>query len=101
MPKPPPGLFTADDGTNGGRQADVASQAARALIGVREMVLRGEFARGERLSELPLGARLGVSRTPIRLPLGRLALERNPEMRDVTLDHREVFVLAAAMEAEP
>lgn len=73
MPKPPPGLSTADDGTNGGRPADVASQAARALIGVREMVLRGEFARGERLSELPLVARLGMSRTPIRLALERLA----------------------------
>lgn len=52
---------------------DVASQAARALIGVRELVLRGEFGRGERLSELPLVARLGMSRTPIRLALERLA----------------------------
>jgi GntR family transcriptional regulator of vanillate catabolism len=55
------------------RAFDVASQAARALIGVREMVLRGEFARGERISELPLVARLGMSRTPIRLALERLA----------------------------
>lgn len=37
------------------------------------MVLRGEFGRGERISELPLVARLGVSRTPIRLALERLA----------------------------
>jgi GntR family transcriptional regulator, vanillate catabolism transcriptional regulator len=72
MPKAPPGLSTIDDGPRGGRAADVASQAARALIGVREMVLRGEFARGERLSELPLVARLGMSRTPIRLALERL-----------------------------
>jgi GntR family transcriptional regulator, vanillate catabolism transcriptional regulator len=55
------------------QDADVASQAARALFGVREMVLRGEFARGERISELPLVARLGMSRTPIRLALERLA----------------------------
>jgi GntR family transcriptional regulator of vanillate catabolism len=40
---------------------------------VREMLLRGEIARGERVSELPLVARLGMSRTPIRLALERLA----------------------------
>lgn len=54
-------------------RTDVASQTARALVRVREMLLRGEVARGERLSELPLVARLGVSRTPIRLALERLA----------------------------
>jgi len=37
------------------------------------MLLRGELARGERISELPLVARLGMSRTPIRLALDRLA----------------------------
>jgi GntR family transcriptional regulator of vanillate catabolism len=55
------------------RGADVASQTARALVCVREMLLRGEIARGERISELPLVARLGMSRTPIRLALERLA----------------------------
>jgi GntR family transcriptional regulator of vanillate catabolism len=39
------------------------------------MLLRGDFQPGERLSELPLVARLGVSRTPIRLSLDRLANE--------------------------
>jgi GntR family transcriptional regulator, vanillate catabolism transcriptional regulator len=39
------------------------------------MLLRGDFKPGERLSELPLVARLGVSRTPIRLALDRLANE--------------------------
>src|ERR1044071_5528762 len=52
---------------------DVASQTARAFIGIRELLLLGEFARGERISELPLAARLGMSRTPIRLALERLA----------------------------
>lgn len=56
-----------------GRPSDVASQAARALFSLRESLLRGEFAPGERMSELPLVARLGVSRTPIRLALERLA----------------------------
>jgi len=54
------------------KPADVASQTARALVSVRELLLRGEFAPGERVSELPLVARLGVSRTPIRLALERL-----------------------------
>ncbi len=39
------------------------------------MLFKGEFQRGERLSELPLVARLGVSRTPIRVALQRLAHE--------------------------
>jgi GntR family transcriptional regulator of vanillate catabolism len=55
------------------RPGDVDSQTARAFIGVRELLLRGEFARGERISELPLVARLGMSRTPIRMALERLA----------------------------
>jgi GntR family transcriptional regulator of vanillate catabolism len=55
------------------RLGDVASQTARAFIGIRELLLHGEIARGERLSELPLVARLGMSRTPIRLALERLA----------------------------
>src|ERR1043166_1434879 len=54
------------------RLGDVASQTARAFIGIRELLLHGEVARGERLSELPLVARLGMSRTPIRLALERL-----------------------------
>ena len=49
------------------------SQIGRAFIGLREMLLHGELARGERISELPLVARLGTSRTPIRLALERLA----------------------------
>ena len=54
-------------------RGDVDTQTARAFIGVRELLMRGEFARGERISELPLVARLGMSRTPIRLALERLA----------------------------
>jgi GntR family transcriptional regulator of vanillate catabolism len=61
------------DAAGGARSADVASQTARAFFSLRECLLRGEFAPGERMSELPLVARLGVSRTPIRLALERLA----------------------------
>jgi GntR family transcriptional regulator of vanillate catabolism len=55
------------------RNGDVESQTARAFFGLREILLRGAFTRGERISELPLVARLGTSRTPIRLALERLA----------------------------
>src|SRR6476469_9358397 len=55
------------------RSGDVESQTARAFFGLRAILLRGEFGRGERISELPLVARLGTSRTPIRLALERLA----------------------------
>jgi GntR family transcriptional regulator of vanillate catabolism len=73
MPRTPEPSHGLHEGIGGVRGGDEASQAARALIGVRELVLCGAFGRGERLSELPLVARLGMSRTPIRLALERLA----------------------------
>jgi GntR family transcriptional regulator of vanillate catabolism len=42
---------------------------------LRELILTGEFGPGKRISEHPLTVRLGVSRTPIRLALERLAHE--------------------------
>jgi GntR family transcriptional regulator of vanillate catabolism len=47
----------------------------RALLRLREQILSGEFAPGERMSELPLVERLGVSRTPLRLALAELEHE--------------------------
>lgn len=70
MAKPSPSIPRAHAAP---RAADVVSQTARALVRVREMLLRGEIPRGARISELPLVARLGMSRTPIRLALERLA----------------------------
>jgi GntR family transcriptional regulator of vanillate catabolism len=55
--------------------SEYSSQTGRTVLNLREMLLRGDFHPGERLSELPLVARLGVSRTPIRLALDRLANE--------------------------
>jgi GntR family transcriptional regulator of vanillate catabolism len=52
-----------------------ASQMARALLGLRELLYSGEYPPGQRLSELPLVERLGVSRTPLRLALARLEHE--------------------------
>jgi GntR family transcriptional regulator, vanillate catabolism transcriptional regulator len=47
----------------------------RALLRLRELILSGEFTAGERMSELPLVERLGVSRTPLRLALAALEHE--------------------------
>jgi GntR family transcriptional regulator of vanillate catabolism len=47
----------------------------RALLRLRELILSGEFEAGERMSELPLVERLGVSRTPLRLALAELEHE--------------------------
>lgn len=45
------------------------------MTAVREAILQGEFAAGERLGEVDLAFRLGVSRTPVREALSRLAAE--------------------------
>jgi len=70
----PGGDSTRVDATRaGGHAGAMASQTSRAFIRIRELLLRGELSRGARISELPLVARLGMSRTPIRLALERLA----------------------------
>jgi GntR family transcriptional regulator, vanillate catabolism transcriptional regulator len=51
------------------------TQITRALLRLRELILSGQFAPGERMSELPLVERLGVSRTPLRLALAELEHE--------------------------
>lgn len=68
-------MSTPDNEVEKGVSISDVSHNARTLLRLREMLFRGEFQRGERLSELPLSARLGVSRTPIRLALERLAHE--------------------------
>lgn len=57
------------------RNQRLESQTLRALLEMRELLLRGEFRPGERLREIPLAARLKVSRTPLRLVLDRLEQE--------------------------
>jgi GntR family transcriptional regulator of vanillate catabolism len=47
----------------------------RALVRIREMILRGELAAGERVAEAPLAELLGMSRTPVRQALPVLAQE--------------------------
>lgn len=45
------------------------------VVGLRDMIMRGEFAAGFHLQEIPLAERMGVSRTPIREALNMLAKE--------------------------
>jgi GntR family transcriptional regulator of vanillate catabolism len=50
-------------------------QTAKALSGLRDLILAGEVQPGERLSEVALAERLSVSRTPLRAALQRLEQE--------------------------
>ena len=51
------------------------SQAARAQLRLREMILAAELPAGARIAELTLVDKLGVSRTPIRTALMKLEQE--------------------------
>jgi GntR family transcriptional regulator, vanillate catabolism transcriptional regulator len=52
-----------------------ASQAVKAQLWLRELILAGELPGGARIAELAIVERLGVSRTPIRAALMRLEQE--------------------------
>lgn len=51
------------------------SQQSRVLVQLRDMILKGEFAPGARLAEIPLAEKLGASRTPVKLALAALEHE--------------------------
>ncbi len=55
--------------------ANSNTQTERLALTLREWILKGEFAAGERLTELGLVSLLKASRTPIRIALERLANE--------------------------
>jgi GntR family transcriptional regulator, vanillate catabolism transcriptional regulator len=57
--------------------SDVAesSQTLKAQLRLRELIIGGELAAGERVPELALVERLGVSRTPVRSALAQLQTE--------------------------
>lgn len=52
-----------------------ASQTVKAQLRLREMILAGELPSGERIAELAIVEKVGVSRTPIRAALVRLEQE--------------------------
>jgi DNA-binding GntR family transcriptional regulator len=51
------------------------TSAERVVHALRELILGGELSPGARLGEVELAERLGVSRTPVREALSRLAAE--------------------------
>ena len=53
----------------------MSTQLSQAIVRIREMILRGELAPGQRVAEAPLAELLGVSRTPVRQALPLLAQE--------------------------
>ena len=57
------------------REEATGSQAVKAQLKLREMILAGELPGGARIAELAIVERLGVSRTPIRAALMRLEQE--------------------------
>ena len=56
-------------------QEAATSQAVKAQLRLREMILAGELPGGARIAELTIVEKLGVSRTPIRAALMRLEQE--------------------------
>lgn len=55
--------------------SDRATQFDKALLGLRSLVMGGEFAGTARLPEVALSERLGLSRTPLRQAMDRLVAE--------------------------
>jgi GntR family transcriptional regulator, vanillate catabolism transcriptional regulator len=50
----------------------VSGLTSNLAIQIRQMILNGEFSAGDRVAEIPLAERLGVSRTPTRAALSVL-----------------------------
>jgi len=57
------------------RPRSAKSQTAKAQLQIRERILNGVLRPGQRIPELAMVAELGVSRTPVRTALARLAAE--------------------------
>jgi GntR family transcriptional regulator of vanillate catabolism len=64
-----------EDSTVDHKSVASSSQTVRTLLGLRELILGGQLSPGERISELGVVERLGVSRTPVRAALIRLQEE--------------------------
>ena len=62
-------------GADSASESGSSSQTARATLALRELLVQGHLRPGERIREVPLAARLNVSRIPLHLALERLANE--------------------------
>lgn len=62
-------------------ESKASSQSARATLALREMLVQGHLRPGEKIREVPLAAKLNVSRIPLHLALERLAHEGFLEIR--------------------
>ncbi len=70
MKKEVTGAGSGDD-----RERAVFSQTVKAQLSLRDLILSGALKPGDRISELSMVERLGISRTPIRMALVRLEEE--------------------------
>lgn len=52
-----------------------SNQGARVVYQLSQMIVRGELTAGQKLAEIPLAERFGVSRTPVRYALSVLEKE--------------------------
>jgi DNA-binding GntR family transcriptional regulator len=75
------------------------SQTLRAVLQIRELLIQGAFKPGERIREVPLAARLRVSRTPLRIALDRLAHEGLLEARPTVGFVAREFSVADVLDA--
>jgi GntR family transcriptional regulator of vanillate catabolism len=72
----------------------MAKQGQRVLSTLRQMIISGELAAGERLAEIPTAEQLGVSRMPVRIAFRTLEQEgllsklprRGYRVREVTAE---------------
>jgi DNA-binding GntR family transcriptional regulator len=67
-----------------------ADRSTAVYAKLRELIVRGRLAPGARITETDAAARLGVSRTPVRAALQRLAQEGYVVVADSGLRHRPV-----------
>ncbi|GAA2247957.1 GntR family transcriptional regulator [Streptomyces ruber] len=77
-----PDLYTQVDPAVGRSGAHAPSLREEVYVRLREAVLGGEFAPRERLAEMRLADRFGVSRTPVREALARLLADGLVERGD-------------------
>lgn len=51
------------------------SQLDKAILGLRSLIMSGDLGTGQRVSEVAMADRLGISRTPLRQAMDRLVAE--------------------------